>query len=186
MSTLALLLSNTVQQRMRTVAPLQQQAVTSPIQNTDRQAQTHTDGELDRRCGDHAPDPHNRRPGRTEQPGTVEDQPAHVGTDWCLLYAPSPVVPERLLFLKHASAAALPVKASVTERSYTEAAAFWAMSVADKLTTAAAKGSAAAVEELLRAGAEVNGLNCFGRTALQVSGTGRAVSADGRRLFVSV
>ena len=44
------------------------------------------------------------------------------------------------------------------------------MALADNLTTAAAKGDAAEVARLLRAGAPVNGLNCFGRTALQVGG----------------
>ncbi|XP_073331056.1 cyclin-dependent kinase 4 inhibitor B [Pagrus major] len=42
------------------------------------------------------------------------------------------------------------------------------MTLEDDLTTAAAKGNTADVEYLLQAGAEVNGLNCFGRTALQV------------------
>ena len=43
------------------------------------------------------------------------------------------------------------------------------MTLEDDLTTAAAMGNTADVEYLLRAGAEVNGVNCFGRTALQVS-----------------
>ncbi|XP_030289212.1 cyclin-dependent kinase 4 inhibitor B [Sparus aurata] len=42
------------------------------------------------------------------------------------------------------------------------------MTLEDDLTTAAATGNTADVEDLLRAGAEVNGPNCFGRTALQV------------------
>ncbi|XP_037619996.1 cyclin-dependent kinase 4 inhibitor B [Sebastes umbrosus] len=42
------------------------------------------------------------------------------------------------------------------------------MTLEDKLTTAAATGNTAEVEDLLRAGAPVNGLNCYGRTALQV------------------
>ncbi|KAM9362916.1 cyclin-dependent kinase 4 inhibitor B [Symphorus nematophorus] len=42
------------------------------------------------------------------------------------------------------------------------------MSLADELTAAAAKGNAADVESLLQAGAQVNGINSFGRTALQV------------------
>lgn len=42
------------------------------------------------------------------------------------------------------------------------------MTLEDELTTAAAKGSAARVEDLLRQGAQVNGVNRFGRTALQV------------------
>lgn len=45
------------------------------------------------------------------------------------------------------------------------------MTLEDDLTTAAAMGNTADVEYLLRAGAEVNGVNCFGRTALQVSST---------------
>lgn len=45
------------------------------------------------------------------------------------------------------------------------------MTLEDDLTTAAATGNTADVENLLRAGAEVNGPNCFGRTALQVSVT---------------
>lgn len=45
------------------------------------------------------------------------------------------------------------------------------MTLEDELTTAAAKGDTAHVESLLRAGAQVNGVNCFGRTALQVSVT---------------
>lgn len=42
------------------------------------------------------------------------------------------------------------------------------MSLLDDLTTAAATGNTAEVEDLLRAGAPVNGVNSFGRTALQV------------------
>lgn len=47
---------------------------------------------------------------------------------------------------------------------------FWTM-LEDELTAAAAKGDAAQVRSLLGAGAQVNGVNCFGRTALQVSVT---------------
>lgn len=43
------------------------------------------------------------------------------------------------------------------------------MTLQDELTTAAAKGNTAAVEALLERGAQVNGTNSFGRTALQVS-----------------
>lgn len=46
------------------------------------------------------------------------------------------------------------------------------MHLEDKLTTAAANGNAAHVEELLQAGTQVNGTNRFGRTALQVGVTG--------------
>ncbi|CAJ1052369.1 cyclin-dependent kinase 4 inhibitor B-like [Xyrichtys novacula] len=42
------------------------------------------------------------------------------------------------------------------------------MSLEDELTTAAVNGNSAEVEDLLRRGAQVNGLNRFGRTALQV------------------
>ncbi|KAM4750047.1 cyclin-dependent kinase 4 inhibitor B [Anableps anableps] len=42
------------------------------------------------------------------------------------------------------------------------------MTVQDELATAAAKGHLADVEALLLNGAPVNGVNCFGRTALQV------------------
>ncbi|XP_056228245.1 cyclin-dependent kinase 4 inhibitor D [Seriola aureovittata] len=42
------------------------------------------------------------------------------------------------------------------------------MILADELATAAAKGNTADVECLLQEGAQVNGVNCFGRTALQV------------------
>lgn len=42
------------------------------------------------------------------------------------------------------------------------------MSLQDELTTAAATGNTADVEDLLRAGAPVDGVNKFGRTALQV------------------
>ncbi|XP_068583024.1 cyclin-dependent kinase 4 inhibitor D [Cebidichthys violaceus] len=42
------------------------------------------------------------------------------------------------------------------------------MTLEDKLTTAAATGNTADVEGLLQAGAQVNGVNCYGRTALQV------------------
>ncbi|XP_029290706.1 cyclin-dependent kinase 4 inhibitor B [Cottoperca gobio] len=42
------------------------------------------------------------------------------------------------------------------------------MNLEDDLTKAAAMGNTAAVEDLLRAGAEVNGVNSLGRTALQV------------------
>lgn len=42
------------------------------------------------------------------------------------------------------------------------------MTLEDKLTAAAANGRAADVDRLLREGAEVNGLNRFGRSAIQV------------------
>nr|XP_020504082.1 cyclin-dependent kinase 4 inhibitor B-like [Labrus bergylta] len=42
------------------------------------------------------------------------------------------------------------------------------MTLEDELTAAAAKGNTADVEDLLRKGAQVNGLNHFGRSALQV------------------
>ncbi|XP_076004013.1 cyclin-dependent kinase 4 inhibitor B [Genypterus blacodes] len=42
------------------------------------------------------------------------------------------------------------------------------MSLQDRLTSAAARGSTAEVEQLLRAGADVNGVNSHGRTPLQV------------------
>lgn len=42
------------------------------------------------------------------------------------------------------------------------------MSLEDLLSTAAANGDAPLVEELLRTGAQVNGTNRFGRTAIQV------------------
>ncbi|KAK2918887.1 cyclin-dependent kinase 4 inhibitor B [Channa argus] len=48
------------------------------------------------------------------------------------------------------------------------------MTLVDELTTAAAKGNTASVERLLREGAQVNGVNCFGRTALQVMMMGSA------------
>ncbi|KAM9314848.1 cyclin-dependent kinase inhibitor 2A [Pholidichthys leucotaenia] len=42
------------------------------------------------------------------------------------------------------------------------------MTLEDELSTAAARGSTADVDALLRAGAQVNGPNSFGQTALQV------------------
>lgn len=45
----------------------------------------------------------------------------------------------------------------------------WTMPLEDELTTAAAKGDAAQVRILLGSGAQVNGVNRFGCTALQVS-----------------
>ncbi|CAL1601286.1 unnamed protein product [Knipowitschia caucasica] len=42
------------------------------------------------------------------------------------------------------------------------------MNMEDELTTAAATGNATAVQYLLQSGAQVNGVNRFGRTALQV------------------
>lgn len=42
------------------------------------------------------------------------------------------------------------------------------MTLEDDLTTAAATGNTAAVKQLLESGARVNGVNRFGRTALQV------------------
>ncbi|XP_041839354.1 cyclin-dependent kinase 4 inhibitor B [Melanotaenia boesemani] len=48
------------------------------------------------------------------------------------------------------------------------------MTLEDDLTTAAAQGNTAHVRELLQAGAEVNGVNRFGRTALQVMMMGSA------------
>lgn len=49
------------------------------------------------------------------------------------------------------------------------------MTLEDELTTAAARGSAASVEDLVRQGAQVNGENRFGRSAIQVSVTRRAL-----------
>lgn len=42
------------------------------------------------------------------------------------------------------------------------------MTLEDELTTAAATGNTAAVQHLLESGAQVNGVNQFGQTALQV------------------
>ncbi|XP_053713468.1 cyclin-dependent kinase 4 inhibitor B [Synchiropus splendidus] len=42
------------------------------------------------------------------------------------------------------------------------------MALQDQLTSAAARGDATEVEHLLRLGVDVNGVNSFGRTALQV------------------
>ncbi|KAM7008962.1 cyclin-dependent kinase 4 inhibitor B [Tautogolabrus adspersus] len=42
------------------------------------------------------------------------------------------------------------------------------MTLEDELTTAAANGNTADVEDLLRRGAQVNGLNKYGRSAIQV------------------
>lgn len=42
------------------------------------------------------------------------------------------------------------------------------MTLEDQLCTAAANGDAPLAEELLRAGAQVNGTNQFGRTSIQV------------------
>lgn len=52
------------------------------------------------------------------------------------------------------------------------------MTPEDKLTTAAARGLTAEVEDLLLAGAQVNGINRFGRTALQVMMMGSAPVAE--------
>lgn len=58
------------------------------------------------------------------------------------------------------------------------------MTLEDELATAAATGNTADVEDLLQAGASVNGANRFGRTALQV-GVRRAPPTDDRtRVFV--
>ncbi|XP_056136640.1 cyclin-dependent kinase 4 inhibitor B [Lampris incognitus] len=48
------------------------------------------------------------------------------------------------------------------------------MTLEDELTSAAAMGDAKRVEYLLQTGADVNGVNCFGRTALQVMMMGSA------------
>lgn len=42
-----------------------------------RQARTHTDRQLDRRCTAYLSEPDDRWPGHTEQPGTVEDEQTH-------------------------------------------------------------------------------------------------------------
>lgn len=60
------------------------------------------------------------------------------------------------------------------------------MSLVDDLTTAAAKGITADVEALLLNGAEVNGVNRFGRTALQVSGTRCAPSPKKKGLIIGL
>ncbi|XP_023813064.1 cyclin-dependent kinase 4 inhibitor B [Oryzias latipes] len=52
------------------------------------------------------------------------------------------------------------------------------MTLQDDLTTAAAKGNAAEVERCLSAGAEVNGRNRFGRTAVQVMMMGSTAVAQ--------
>lgn len=53
-----------------------------------------------------------------------------------------------------------------------------AATLEDDLTTAAAKGNAAYVEHLLSSGADVNGANRFGRTALQVMMMGSTAVAQ--------
>ncbi|XP_040891512.1 cyclin-dependent kinase 4 inhibitor B [Toxotes jaculatrix] len=52
------------------------------------------------------------------------------------------------------------------------------MTLEDDLTTAAAKGNTEEVETLLGKGAQVNGLNCFERTALQVMMMGSTPVAE--------
>ena len=60
-----------------------------------------------------------------------------------------------------------------------------AMALVDDLASAAATGNTAGVEDLLRRGAEVNGVNKYGRTPLQVSvDSGR--QSPGERVFKSV
>ncbi|KAG7485648.1 cyclin-dependent kinase 4 inhibitor B-like [Solea senegalensis] len=52
------------------------------------------------------------------------------------------------------------------------------MTVVDDLTTAAATGNTAHVERLLREGAEVNAVNRFGRSAIQVMMMGSTPVAE--------
>ena len=60
-----------------------------------------------------------------------------------------------------------------------------AMTLVDDLASAAATGNTAGVEDLLRRGADVNGVNKYGRTPLQVSvDSGR--QSPGERVFKSV
>ncbi|PWA29274.1 hypothetical protein CCH79_00014007, partial [Gambusia affinis] len=56
------------------------------------------------------------------------------------------------------------------------------MTLGDELTTAAAKGRTAEVEALLHQGAPVNGVNSFGRRAIQVMMMG---SSEVARLLLS-
>lgn len=73
-----------------------------------RQAQTHTDRRLDGRCRDRVPDPHDRRPGRTNRPGgRLENQPPRVSADSAVFQQElSGLFLSCFFFLKYASPAA--------------------------------------------------------------------------------
>ncbi|KAF0037330.1 hypothetical protein F2P81_010204 [Scophthalmus maximus] len=171
---------------MRTIAPLQQQTLTSPIQNKPRHTPSDRATGRRRRCSGNAR-PHS--PGRDAtltSRGTAEDEPpthphhrtaiVHRARSLSLslslslfLFLPPRPLPQAVSFS--------PI--SITPSSFTCAfmettpppppttTTATTMTVADELTSAAAKGRTADVELLLRGGAEVNGLNRFGRTALQ-------------------
>lgn len=141
--------------------------MTSPIQTT-RQAQTHTDERpLDKRCtvyltqttsGRDKQRLNGYRRTTTLQHWTVIIRHAFRDAFFSLFF-------QLFLFLD-ISIIRIPVK-TICQRGCSSIDA--TMTLEDELTTAAAKGNAADVENLLRAGAQVNGVNSFGRTALQVS-----------------
>lgn len=83
-----LLSKHQLQRRMRTIEPLQQQTMTSPIQNTDKPRHTPSD-RPDRRTGNARcayPTERTGGPDKLTTRGTVEEHPPHLYTKpWLLL-----------------------------------------------------------------------------------------------------
>lgn len=181
---------------MRTIAPLQQQTVTSLIQNKQASPDTHrlSAGQGSAPLTYRLSDRDDRNFGQTDQPaGTVVYQPRQHGaaiihhelSDVCLLIFIFIVFGCSFYFNKH-QGDEVPVKEDNLIQSLCRCSFLkTTMTLEDMLTTAAARGSTECVEELLQHGAQVNGVNRFGRTALQVSVARRSStsSASQQRRF---
>lgn len=133
--------------------------ITSPIQKHRASPDTHRP--LVRRCADYLSEPGGWRSGLRDG-GLPTDHHAH-NKQHVIFYVHFRTFISRLRFLKYLS------KESVTQTGWIGHFLVMTMTLEDDLASAAARGNTERVEDLLRRGVDVNGLNCFGRTPLQVS-----------------
>lgn len=152
------------QQRMRMITPLHQWRHPFKLQASP---DTHRPIAGQAMCS--LFDPDNLWPGRTDGARVVVDQPSH------FIIGPCSTRDLRLVFISCSCSSKRHHPRYLSKQStngdYRCSSVDETMTPEDELTKAAAKGNTARVESLLRAGAQVNGVNCFGRTALQVSVT---------------
>lgn len=153
-----------VQQRMRMITPLQQWRHSFKLQASP---DTHRPIAGQAMCS--LFDPDNLWPGRTDGARVVVDQPSHFIIGPCSTRGLRRVFNQLLLLVKTASPRYLSKQSA--NGDYRCSSMDETKTPEDELTKAAANGHTARVESLLRAGAQVNGVNRFGRTALQVSVT---------------
>lgn len=107
-------------------------------------------------------------PKKTAEPGTVEDHTVDHTSEEPGLFDVYRVALSAVFcssYKHHRATCQSSLTRSLSQQVFMDVT----MTLQDELTTAAAKGNTAAAEALLNRGAQVNGTNRFGRTALQVS-----------------